>query len=183
MASNRAEPVSPDELAAAREVMARASAFGVNTKTGGSMNDSVKRHRDHAQAEADDWEPVTYNEEGGKTVMCERVMPKKVLDQMPVAPGIQKTSATVSLPPGVTDLQDWGSTICALPKVASEKLSYNELMQSSKHVSYLRWVAAHGQNRGGRFEDLALFLKAAGFDEKAESSCYPGSSETRERKK
>ena len=162
--------------------MARASAFGVNTKTAGSMNDSVKRHQDHAQAEADDWEPINYDD-GSKTVVCERVVPLEPASQLPVKPADQKACKGVTIPPGVTDLQDWESTICALPKVAAEKLSYKELLNDPKHASYLRWIASHGQNRGGRFEDLANYLTAVGFEEKAKSSCYPGSSEAREKKK
>ena len=40
-----------------------------------------------------------------------------------------------------------------------------------------------GPNRGGRFEDLANYLKAVGFEEKASSSCYPGTHQAREKKK
>lgn len=67
--------------------------------------------------------------------------------------------------------------------MAAQKLSYKELLDDPKHAPYLRWIASHGQNRGGRFEDLASYLTAVGFEEKAKSSCYPGSSETREKKK
>lgn len=87
--TSREAPVNPDEPAVAREIVARASAFGVNTKTAGSMNDSVKRHRDHAQAEADDWEPINYDD-GSKTVMCERVGPTEPTSQLPVKPADQK---------------------------------------------------------------------------------------------
>ena len=87
----------------------------------------------------------------------------------------------VPLPPGVSDGQDWGTTICGLPKVASEKLTYSEL---PKHAGYLRWILSHGPNRGGRFEDLANYLKAVGYGESTSSSSrYPGSSEPREKKK
>lgn len=48
----RGTPVTPEELAAAREVLARADHFGVNTKVGkrGSMNNSSKRLRDRDHA-------------------------------------------------------------------------------------------------------------------------------------
>lgn len=179
--------MTPEELAAAREVLARADHFGVNTKAGkhGSMNDSSKRlrERDHAQAEADDWEPVTYEETGAKSIAGERVIPKELADQLPVAPKVHSTGKAVTLPSGVSDLHDWGTTICALPKVASEKLTYSELTSMPKHAGYLHWVLSHGQHRGGRFEDLANYLAAVGFDEKASSSCYPGTNEPREKKK
>ena len=64
------------------------SHFGVNTKGDkSSMNDSSKRLRDHPQAEVDEeWEPVTYGENPGKSIMCERVIPKGMMEQPPIAP-------------------------------------------------------------------------------------------------
>ena len=49
--------------------------------------------------------------------------------------------------------------------MASEKLTYSELVSMPKHAGYLRWILSHGPNRGGRFEDLANYLKAVGYGE------------------
>ena len=180
---SRSVPVSPEELAAAREILSRANQYGVSSKaskeSAGSMNDSCKRLRDHAQPEADEWEPVTYEDGHGSSIMCERAIPKEIAGQMPVMP----KAKAIDLPPGVADLQDWGSTICALPKVAGEKLSYRELVSDPKRAPYLKWICDHGKNRGGRFEDLAKYLQAVGFEQKTESTCYPGTTEAREKKK
>ena len=126
------------------------------------MNDSSKRlrDRDHAQAEAEDWEPITYEESAGKSIAGERVIPNRAGDQLPLAPMAHNAGMAVPLPPGVSDGQDWGTTICGLPKVASEKLTYSEL---PKHAGYLRWILSHGPNRGGRFEDLGKLFEGSGI--------------------
>ena len=49
--------------------------------------------------------------------------------QAPVPPN-SKTG--LKLPPGVTDLKDWGTTICKLPKVASMKLSYDDMVMDQE---------------------------------------------------
>ena len=49
--------------------------------------------------------------------------------QAPVPPN-SKTG--LKLPPGVTDLKDWGTTICKLPKVASLKLSYDDMVMDQE---------------------------------------------------
>ena len=79
----------------------------MNTKVDkSSMNDSSKRLRDHPQAEVDEeWEPVTYGENPGKSITCERVIPKGMMDQPRIAPTMAKAVKQVSLPPGVTDIE------------------------------------------------------------------------------
>jgi hypothetical protein len=106
--------------------------------------------------------------------------------QLPLLPG---PDTGVKLSPGITDLKDWGTTVCKLPKVASLKLSYEELVQDPKnHQDYLMWVLKHGADRadrGGRLEDLRLYLKAIKYDQKPELSrdqLFPGTQEIREKK-
>jgi len=90
------------------------------------------------------------------------------------------------LPPGISDLKDWGTTISKLPKVAGLKLSYEELVQDPKnHHEYLTWVLKHGADCGGRLEDLCLYLKAIKYDQKpglAVDQLFPGTHEIREKK-
>ena len=50
---------------------------------------------------------------------------------------------------------------------------------------YLMWVLKHGADRGGRLEDLRLYLKAIKYDQKPELSrdqLFPGTHEIREKK-
>ena len=79
--------------------MSRAEQHGIASKvsktSAGSMNDSCKRLRDHAQPEADEWEPVTYEDGHGSSVMCERVIRKEDASQMPVLP----KSKDITFPP------------------------------------------------------------------------------------
>ena len=82
--------------------------------------------------------------------------------QAPVPPN-SKTG--LKLPPRVTDLKDWGTTTCKLPKVASLKLPYDDMVMDSKnHGSCLDWVLAHGANRGGHLEGLHVHLMAIDCD-------------------
>jgi hypothetical protein len=102
--------------------------------------------------------------------------------QLPFVPD-PKTG--VKLPPGITDLKDWGTTICKLPKVAGLKLSYEELVQDPKnHQEYLTWVLKHGAYRGGRLEDLCLYLKVIKYDQKpglSTDQLFLGTQEIREK--
>eukprot|EP00435_Cladocopium_sp_Y103_P041244 s3767_g11.t1 len=101
--------------------------------------------------------------------------------QQPLAPN-SKTG--LKLPPRVTDLKDWGTTICKLPKVASLQLSHDDMVKDTKkYGSYLHWVLAHGANRGGRLEDLCLYLQAIDYDHMHPASSEAGTQEVRERKK
>lgn len=66
------------------------------------MNDSSKRLRDHAQREADEWEPTTYTEDSKKHPERKRFSVSKKEFALPQSP---------------SDLNDWGCAICGLPKV------------------------------------------------------------------
>ena len=92
----------------------------------------------------------------------------------------------VELPPGISNLEDWGSTVCRLPKVKSLGLCYTELVDDPKtHQEYLEWILAHGSGRGGRLEDLYLFLKAIKYAENMvlpKDQLFPGTKEVREKK-
>ena len=87
--------------------------------------------------------------------------PRAKQSQLPLAPG---SETGVRLPPGISDLKDWG------PK---------------NHHEYLTWVLKHGADRGGRLEDLCLYLKAIKYDQKpgfAVDQLFPGTHEIREKK-
>lgn len=57
----------------------------------------------------------------------------------------QRPSSGVGLPEGVESLEEWGRTICELPKVKDLAASYQELLNLSdsgdtKMASYLNWI-------------------------------------------
>ena len=137
----------------------------------GSMHDGSKRLRD------DDWEAVTYEHSEPKEE--ERIIGK---DQKPILPSGENKTSQGPFPPGITSLKDWGLTICRLPKVASLDLTYEELASQPERASYLGWIKSYGINKGGRLEDLARYLEAINYMGKDPKSCYPGTSEIREKK-
>ena len=48
----------------------------------------------------------------------------------PLAPG---ATSHLKLPTGVTDLDDWGSTVCKLPRVVNLRLSFAEMATDVKN--------------------------------------------------
>ena len=76
--------------------------------------------------------------------------------------------------------------MCELPKVLAVELSYAELVDDPQHMDYLIWVKAHGVKRGGRIEDLSLFLQAAGYSKErfnpSSSNTCPGTNQIRKKK-
>ena len=90
------------------------------------------------------------------------------------------SSANPELPPGVRSVEEWGRTLCVMPKVKSLKMSYDDLVKSDDpdHAVYLKWVVENATGRSGKIDDLANYLKAAGWS----SPCgylIPGTKETR----
>eukprot|EP00435_Cladocopium_sp_Y103_P011801 s2210_g3.t1 len=79
------------------------------------------------------------------------------------------------------------NTISKLPKVAAFKLSFEELVQDPhNHGEYLMWILKHGADRGGRLEDLHLYLKAIKYYDtthaRSSDQLFPGTQEVREKK-
>lgn len=190
MASS-SKPVTPDELAMAQAIVARAHKVGVkghDMSAGyGAMTDSAKRLRDQRDIELDEaWEPVTYLPEEVSLVK-ERLEAGSASKQVPFVPEKKDENAKIPLPAGVSSVDDWGSTVCRLPKVSALGLSYKELVAQKEHHKYLTWVQGHGLHRDGRFGDLAAYLERINFSEGINRSSDPtvtfaGSSEKRERK-
>lgn len=186
--SREQSPVTPEEVSAARAILARASEHGIAPKGGrssgyGAMTDGSKRLRESNQPE-EEWERVVYAEPSS-SMSEERLSANKKSDQLPLMPAAKNMTGGVPLPPGVADLTDWGRTVCKLPRVAKQGYSYSEMLDKPGLEGYLLWVFQHGQNRGGRLEDLANYLKAVGFAQHInakEDQSFPGSSEQRQRK-
>ena len=166
MASS-SKPVTPDELAMAQAIVARAHKVGVkghDMSAGyGAMTDSAKRLRDQRDIELDEaWEPVTYLPEEVSLVK-ERLEAGSASKQVPFVPEKKDENAKIPL------------------------LSYKELVAQKEHHKYLTWVQGHGLHRDGRFGDLAAYLERINFSEGINRSSDPtvtfaGSSEKRERK-
>ncbi|CAK9111802.1 Uncharacterized protein SCF082_LOCUS51855 [Durusdinium trenchii] len=162
MASS-SKPVTSKELAMAQDIVARASKAGVKdpemTAGYGAMNDSSKRLRDGYDIELDEaWEPVTYTSEDG-SLEKERLEAGSTSKQVPLKPEKKGENLKIPLPTGVSSTENWGTTVCRLPKVSALGLSYQELVAQKDHHKYLTWVQGHGLHRDGRFGDLAAYLE------------------------
>ena len=187
---SKSGPVTSEEVKAAQAVLRQAQVCGVadSDPPSGSMHDSAKRLRAEG-LDYEDWEQVLY-EEKQKSLGEERIESGIPKAQLPIMPSSsQHGSSKMELPPGVSCIADWGSTVCKLPRVAKFRHSYMELTNIPEFHSYLVWVKQHGVGKGGRFEDFSKYLVAIKFGEASnkgsgyhEFACFPGSSDIREQK-
>ena len=183
--SQSSQPLSQQEAKLLQELSERAKAAGITPDpeaqvhvfmSHGSMSDASKRLREQYEEEllADGYQCVP---------MSDCKIPEEIYkdaSQAPIAPGVQQQ---IKLPPGVTSLEDWGKTICQLPKVESLGLSYAELVKDAKtHGNYLSWILNHGANRAGKLEDLYLYLRAVQYGRVTSAQVYPGTQEVRQKK-
>ena len=189
-AAPKTVPVTEAELTAARQILLRAQSAGVQkseeSSAGyGSMSDASKRQRGPEDWELEEWEAIAYQEQQ-KALHDERLQAGGASSQMPVLPA--GPGVLITYPPGISSLEDWGTTICRLPKVSKMDVSYAKMTKDSSLEKYLVWVEQHGTGKGGRFEDLCAYLKAIDYTASkklgSSSKCtYPGGTEIREKKK
>ena len=98
----------------------------------GAMTDASKRQRspgsqDHMDPEWQLAEAVEDQTQGRRS--------RTTVTAMAMAP-LEPHART--LPPGITSVQHWGSTICELPKVKSRRATYEELVQASTREDDLK---------------------------------------------
>ena len=122
MASS-SKPVTPEELAMTQAIVARAHKAGVRdhelTAGYGAMSDSSKRLRDQHDMELDEaWEPVTYASEE-VSLEKERLEAGSTSKQVSFKPEKKGENLKIPLPVGVSSVEDWGTTVCRLPKVSA----------------------------------------------------------------
>ena len=176
MSAENSKPVTAVEMQMARDILSRFERSGQVSEAAGSMHDGSKRLRD-----TEEWDAISYDESASE-FMFRLGDSGKVGNQDPVV-SQDVSDKPVDLPPGVQSLKDWGTTLCKLPQVSHLNASYEELTKMPDRKSYLRWISTHGINRGGRFEDFAKYLKATQKESFDAESCFPGTTERRERKK
>eukprot|EP00438_Fugacium_kawagutii_P021043 Skav236150 [mRNA] locus=scaffold2146:256067:256612:- [translate_table: standard] len=177
--SNPSEPKVSEELAkAAQQILTHFHRQNqAQGEVAGAMHDGCKRGREWSDGEM--WCHVNYDEnldvdrfDAGATTST----------QTPVVP--TRDPKKVILPEGVESIEDWGTTVCRMPKVASLGASYEELVQMPKWHEYLKWVVDHGHGQGGRLEDFAKYLTAIDFPKIMQkmNPHFGKSKEVRERK-
>ena len=128
----------------------------------GSMHDGAKRRLLSNSSEEFD----LVDGHGGD------VMSSKFRYQSPIVPKASSTAATFgpskSVPKELSNLGEWGRTLCELPKYKSKNWCYSEMVQiatSDPQVrSYLGWVTRNGQV-SARVQDFANYLSALDWKE------------------
>ena len=91
-------------------------------------------------------------------------------------------------PEGIVSLEQWGHTICDLPKVANRDINYVTMIEESKTKKemgeYLTWVY-NTKVQSKKADDLRAYLKAVHWNpkthrvESGETVMYPGSTMVR----
>lgn len=164
-------------------IHANTGAFAVSASAGpmpGSMTDASKRLREDA------WEMIS-----GASDSPPQPMPvsTNAAVQPPMRPsssggGYTTTSEPTALPKGITSVEQWGKTLCQLPKVAKLHLSYAELVtlaQTDKEINtYLGDYILNHKTSSLKVADFKQYLQYIGFG-KDQKTYIPGSS-TIERK-
>ena len=108
----------------------------------------------------------------------------------PPAPELGEKMVTITFPEGIADLPTWGATLMTCGKVASERLSYEELRSSENadHVQYCKWLMARATTMKGQFKDFISYVQAyeaqfGKIDEQQLPVYIPGTKEKRILKK
>ena len=147
------------------------SASPVPVASGGSMSDSSKRV--HAAVEpSESWseeEDTPFDLIGEPPLVLK---PGSSMTQKPVPPQI-------TLPPKVDSLEKWGKTVCTLPKVRSDDVTYYQIGTLEKYRDYRDWIFKQGETRGAKCVDLRNYLIAAGLVSEPEGGVIPGTTEAR----
>lgn len=97
-----------------------------------------------------------------KEVPPVREMPKD--HQLPISPNPTKSAAEygLTLPPGITNFQQWGKTLLKVGKFASAGLSYEELCDSSDpaHQNYTQYLLTqkHRLDLTGPVKDVVRYI-------------------------
>ena len=146
----------------------------------GSMTDAAKR-RCPDETALQDFEflqdPVLSAEEACSASLP--VVPKSL------ASPIRKpaTAHEIELPEGISTYEEWGRTICDLPKVKDMCMTYRELMANANSgdqemAKYLSWVKAFNGS-SARTNDFKRFLLADDAISATPRVYFPGTAEIR----
>ena len=92
-------------------------------------------------------------------------------------------SPKISLPDGVSSLEDWGRTVCELPKVRELSCSYKELMMKAEEgdtqmSKYLSWIRSY-KGPSSRTVDFKNYLLAVDSCAAEPKTYFPGTMEVR----
>lgn len=136
----------------------------------GAMHDGSKRRFDDEDIEYEDDFSMVSSSPGAKKQT-----------QMPCPPtSVNDKSAKIKLPEGVKSMDEWGRTMCDLPKVAVYKMSYDQLVKKSSTVpeiaEYLGWIVKKSaRGKSAKMDDLYSYRSAVEYGTTETTLMYPGS--------
>ena len=151
----------------------------------GAMSDASKR-RCPDESASHEFEflhdPEEFTEESMSAGVAQHSMP--VMPKSMASP-IRKLAAPINseLPEGVSTFEEWGRTICDLPKVKDLEMSYRELVNRAdagdrELAKYLGWVKGFNGN-SARTKDFKRFLLTDDAMKASPRVYFPGTSEIR----
>ena len=147
----------------------------------GAMTDGAKRRCPEGSniSEEEDFQHVASSEEIPPSY------PSSELHPSVFHMGTEKSghSSKVSLPVGVDSLEEWGRTVCELPKVKEMSCSYHELtLQAEKGdvqmSKYLSWIRTY-KGPSSRTVDFKNYLLAYDSCASEPKTYFPGTMEVR----
>lgn len=145
-----------------------------------SMNDSCKRRMSSADvASPPDFELIdSPTGSGGQPKKQAPIVPTKINT------AVGKSVKETELPEGISSVEQWGKTVCTLPKVVHRRLSYEEMIHISttdeEIKNYLKYILTTGV-KSAKVDDLRSYMHSIDYkDPDAGKMTYLGTSEVRE---
>ena len=148
-----------------------------------SMNDASKRRLIAADVQEESYGASSQRQLPVVTTTLPIEVPASVPATQTVS---QENTGHVQLPPDVSDLVDWGTTIMEKGKFGQSGLSYEELRTSADTAiqQYIRWLTgALNPKMHPQFHDLIAYVKTANrLAASSSAGVIPGSTQVRRRK-
>ena len=143
--------------------------FQSHEAAGGTMSDGSKRRAEVLEPEEDDFDVIS---------SVSMKQPPVCRVQTGASPGhLKVTEPEKKLPEGIQSLEQWGCTICDLPKVQSREMSYDNMVEEPKvkkeMADYLSWVY-NTKIQSKKADDLRAYLIALDWNPKSQRIESPG---------
>lgn len=157
--------------------------FYGNEASGGTMSDGSKRRAEALESEDDEFDVIS------SVSMKQPPVRRVSTGASHVDPEVVEFGG--KFPSGIQSMEQWGHTICELPKVQGREINYVSMVEESKNkkemADYLTWVF-NTKIQSKKADDLRAYLTAMGWNAKTQRIepksllMYPGSTMVRRMK-
>lgn len=153
----------------------------LSARPSGSMSDASKRRCPSEPEEDDDFVAVSYT---SSAAAADVPFPSRSSPTVYEEPTVKNSPE--ELPEGIGSMDEWGRTLCELPRVKHFNMSYAELVHQANTGNeeiedYLGWVRRHN-GPSTRVHDLKKYVMARDKEAGYVRKTYPGSKEVRKLK-